>query len=149
MFSTLLNGSIPTSSTIPNPLFSFIHKAACEIVPFLYRHLTEYGFSPTFLPVVMGLFVYTRHTADCPNLADRFWRRCRCPKWIRGLLRGNPVRVSAKTRSWERAESKLREMDGAGGPDETKLASKITIKEAVEAFLKPDLCTRFELMEKC
>jgi len=84
----------------------------------------------------MGLFVYTRHTADCPNLADRFWRRCRCPKWIRGLLRGNPVRVSAKTRSWERAESKLREMDGAGGPDETKLASKITIKEAVEAFLK-------------
>jgi len=116
--------AIPTSSTIPNPLFSFIYKAAGEIVPFLYRHLTEYGFSPTFLPVVMGLFVYTRHTADCPNLADRFWRRCRCPKWIRGLLRGRPVRVSAKTRSWERAESKLREMDEADGRGEIKQAKK-------------------------
>src|SRR5260221_6478972 len=29
-------------------------------------------------------------------------------------------------------------MDGAGGPDETKLASKITIKEAVDAFLEDE-----------
>ncbi len=56
----------------------------------------------------MALFVYTRHTSDCPKNADRFSKRCRCPKWIRGVVDGITVRQSANTRSWEKAEEKCR-----------------------------------------
>jgi integrase len=78
----------------------------------LYRSLTGQAFSLTFLPVIMGLFVYARHTVDCSNRDDRFWRRCRCPKWIRGTLGGKSVRRTAKTRSWERAEAELQRLSG-------------------------------------
>ncbi len=56
----------------------------------------------------MALFVYPRHTSDCPKNSDRFSKRCRCPKWIRGVLNGATVRQSANTRSWEKAEEKCR-----------------------------------------
>ena len=49
------------------------------------------------------LNVYTRHTTDCKHADDMRWRRCRCRKWIRGVLaNGVAIRESAKTRSWER-----------------------------------------------
>ncbi len=131
-------GSIPTSSTILTVIFSIGYKAVIGIVPFLYRRLTEFGFSLTFLPVVMGLFVYTRHTADCPNRKDRFWRRCRCPKWIRGTLNRKTFRGSAQTRSWERAEATLRQMENTASPEGPKADRKVTIKEAVEAFLEDE-----------
>ena len=51
------------------------------------------------------LHVYTRHSADCDHADNTQWRRCRCPKWLRGVLpNGGPVRESAGTRSWEQAE---------------------------------------------
>jgi integrase/recombinase XerD len=103
----------------------------------LYRRLTEEAFSLTFLPVIMGLFVYARHTADCPNRDDRFWRRCRCPKWIRGTISGKSIRRTAKTRSWERAEAELRQIEASECPPIRK-ADKVTIKEAVEAFLEDE-----------
>jgi hypothetical protein len=59
----------------------------------------------------LGLFVYTRHTTDCPKKSDRFWKRCRCPKWIRGVLNGSTVRQTAETRSWEKAEDKRRRLE--------------------------------------
>jgi hypothetical protein len=52
----------------------------------------------------MGVFVYARHTSDRAKRADRFWHRCRCPKWLRGTVAGREVRKSAKTRSWAEAE---------------------------------------------
>jgi len=45
----------------------------------------------------------TRHTPDCFQRDDRYWHRCRCPKWIRGILDGKQIRVTVKTRSWEKA----------------------------------------------
>ena len=78
----------------------------------LYRRiLIEGNFWLMFLPVFTHLFVYTRRSANCPRRHDRFWRRCRCPKWIRGFLDGKPSRSSAWTTDWEEAESKARDME--------------------------------------
>ena len=131
-------GSIPTSSTILSRLFSTAYGASSEFVPFLYRRLTESAFSLTFAPVVMGLFVYTRHAANCSHGEDRFWRRCRCPKWIRGVLNGKAVRESANTRSWERADLKVRTMEQAHLPQIPKRAANVTIEEAVADFLEDE-----------
>ena len=67
------------------------------------------------------LSVYTRHSPDCENRDDINWRRCRCTKWIQGVTadgRG-PIRVTAKTRSWEQAEAKARQMEYATDPKVT------------------------------
>lgn len=78
------------------------------------------------------LRVYTRHYPPCEQV-DCNYRRCRCPKWINGNLHnGKFIRISAQTRSWERAEAKARDMDAEGVPGQTP---KTTIQEAVEAFL--------------
>jgi len=77
----------------------------------------------------MGVFVYTRHTADCPKRKDRFWRRCHCPKWIRGTLHGREIRESAKTRSWERAEAQARSIENAGNPHGPRLKTRTTIQK--------------------
>lgn len=86
------------------------------------------------------LSVYTRHYPPC-NQTDGNYRRCRCPKWINGiLLTGKFVRVSAQTRSWEQAQRKALMMD-AGEPDSPPVLiavetnSRITIKQAVREFL--------------
>ncbi len=93
----------------------------------------------------MHLFVYARHQTNCSKKSDRFWRRCRCPKWIRGILDGKSVRVAAWTTDWEVAEAKAREMEqplypltkvAQPAPGNLKEKSqRITIEEAVEAFL--------------
>lgn len=84
------------------------------------------------------LNVYTRHASDCGHIADLTWRRCRCPKWIRGVLpNGDAIRESAKTRSWEQAERRAREREAAADPNSPTLAKpqRATVKDAVEFFL--------------
>ncbi|HZE81676.1 MAG TPA: hypothetical protein VE604_12310 [Candidatus Polarisedimenticolia bacterium] len=52
------------------------------------------------------LSVYTRHYPPCPH-TDIHYRRCPCPKWIRGRLENTGlIRQSARTRSWAEAEEK-------------------------------------------
>jgi integrase len=87
------------------------------------------------------LNVYTRHTADCDHSDDRRWRRCRCPKWLRGLLpNGLGVRESAKTRSWEQAERNARQMESEADPTagEQSKPRRVTVREAVEMFLNDE-----------
>ena len=82
------------------------------------------------------LSVYTRHAQNCDHREDINWRRCRCPKWIQGVSadgRG-PIRITAKTRSWERAEAKAREMDEAADPHKPQVKPAITIAEAISSF---------------
>jgi len=58
------------------------------------------------------LHVYTRHAADCGHANDTQWRRCRYPKWFRGVLpNAEAVRESAGTRSWEQAERNARKKE--------------------------------------
>jgi integrase len=110
----------------------------------LYRRLTEVQSLSTITPLLMGVFVYARHTTDCPKRADRFWRRCRCPKWLRGTVAGREVRCSAKTRSWEKAEIAARSIENedaskspieTDGPKNPIEPQRVTIRGAVEAFL--------------
>ena len=53
------------------------------------------------------LSVYTRHHPDCKNAGAKTWRRCSCPKWIWGSLKGKFIRQSARTHLWEQAEGKV------------------------------------------
>ena len=84
------------------------------------------------------LHVYTRHLAQCDHSEDTHWRRCHCPKWIRGvLLNGQNVRRSAQTNSWENAEKLARELEADVDPERDKIESRreFTLREAVETFL--------------
>ena len=63
------------------------------------------------------LSVYTRHYALCTE-TDINYRRCRCPKWIQGILAdGRQIRTSARTRSWEKAEINARKMEDIADPN--------------------------------
>jgi hypothetical protein len=79
------------------------------------------------------LSVYTRHSHECDHRDDINWRRCRCPKWIQGVIADDraPVRVTAKTRSWEQAEARAREMESAADPAKPQIKPAVTIVEAV------------------
>jgi hypothetical protein len=85
------------------------------------------------------LTVYTRHTSKCPKKDNPTWRRCHCWKWITGSLPGRPgsMRVAAKTRSWEQAESLARKYEiAAVGGEEIKEARTLpTLNEAVNSYL--------------
>jgi integrase len=92
----------------------------------------------------LALFVYARHTSDCPKKSDRFWKRCRCPKWIRGVLAASTIRQTADTRSWEKAEDKRRQLEEEAeeraaairtGEAPSRTSEPITVKDAVKRFL--------------
>ena len=84
------------------------------------------------------LTIYRRHTEDdpltrrraCAHAEDRFWKRCKCPCWVQGNLPdGTPVRESLRTRSWEAAEVKVRQMTT---PEQR--APEKTISDAIRLF---------------
>lgn len=78
------------------------------------------------------LTIYRRHLDKCSKRAlGRRWRRCRCPIWVQGTLRGKRVRKSLELISWEAAVAEIREWerDGIG-------AELVTVEIAVERFLE-------------
>jgi integrase len=84
------------------------------------------------------LHVYTRHLATCAHSGDNHWRRCHCPKWIRGvLLNGTKIRRSAQTASWENAEKLARKLEADVDPEREKIEAsrELPLREAVETFL--------------
>lgn len=84
------------------------------------------------------LTVYTRHLKGCEHRNDSRWRRCHCPKWIRGLLlTGEKIRRTEQTSNWENAEKLARQLEtnfDPNKPPEPKPA-ETTLREAVEVFL--------------
>jgi len=80
------------------------------------------------------LRIYTRHDEDCAHYADSNHRRCRCPKWIRGVLPNQgAIRKSARSRSWEQAERYARQLeqrDIGAALNDTKPAPPIEEKPA-------------------
>lgn len=89
------------------------------------------------------LWVYSRHYPPCPS-DDINYKRCRCPKWINGILGSDCpfIRRSAKTRSWEKAEDFKRKLEEEYEAKQQRLedASRpkpalVTVKEAVSRFL--------------
>jgi integrase/recombinase XerD len=78
------------------------------------------------------LKVYRRHSEDCPNSSDRYWRRCRCPVWAEGTVEGVYRRKTLKTRSWERATELVRAIEDG---KKTEQPDPLTIMKAVDSFL--------------
>ncbi len=84
------------------------------------------------------LHIYTPRSTDCNHADNTQWRRCRCPKWVRGVLpHGEPVRESAKTRSWEQAERFARKMEADADPTQLDQVQprRATVKDAIRMFL--------------
>src|SRR6202008_418665 len=87
--------------------------------------------------------VYSRHYPPFPS-NDINYKRCRCPKWINGVLGSDSpfLRRSAKTRSWEKAEEFKRELEAEyeakqyGAREVVALApEKISVKDSVSRFI--------------
>src|SRR5271155_4938645 len=53
---------------------------------------------------IPSISIIVRHSGDCKNKDDRFYKRCDCKKWLEWFANGKQHRVSAKTRSWATAE---------------------------------------------
>lgn len=80
----------------------------------------------------MDIEVFCRHLKSCFHSGDRHWRRCHCPKWL--YHKDTYKRESARTQSWERAETlakRLADECAAGG----KVEERHTIEEAVRLYL--------------
>jgi integrase/recombinase XerD len=88
--------------------------------------------------------VYTRHKRNCPKRDRSDWARCNCMKWLYIYRDGKYKLVSAKTRSWEKAEQKARELRDSFDPVrqlqrqlEAKVQKRqVEIAAAVENFLQ-------------
>jgi hypothetical protein len=84
------------------------------------------------------LTIYTRHAGDCDHHDDMNWRRCRCPKWIRGVRpNGRNLRTAAETGSWAQAEKYARKLEAENDPLQAEDRSPVrsTIRDAVQLFL--------------
>src|SRR5277367_1652374 len=79
------------------------------------------------------LTIYRRHKGKCKFADDRVSRKCRCSLWATGTFDGNPYRKSLKTRSFERAQQIVREMED--GKQKREAPKIVTIKHALDAFL--------------
>jgi integrase len=80
------------------------------------------------------LRIYTRHDKDCAHQSDMNHRRCRCPKWVRGVLpnRG-AIRQSAGTRSWEEAERYARDVEQRDSKTKEPSTDNTVMKESTPA----------------
>jgi hypothetical protein len=57
------------------------------------------------------------------------------PKWIQGTLQdGRFICVSAKTRSWEKAETEARAMADISDSNKSKARERVRIEDAVQSF---------------
>ena len=89
---------------------------------------------------------YTRHNRNCPKRERSDWARCNCVKWLYIYRDGKYKLVSAKTRSWERAEQKAREIRDSFDPikqlqrqleaKSQDRQSELDIAAAVEQYLQ-------------
>ena len=77
---------------------------------------------------------YVRHSQTCPKKADRYWKRCKCRKWIWLSDDGKQRRFSAKTRSWERAEQLARKM--SSGTSLARDEGRARVDGAVAQYLR-------------
>jgi len=89
--------------------------------------------------IVNGIFVYSRHSAKCPQAKDPGYVKCRCRKWLQYQKDGKTIQKSAKTRFMEQAklaaEKLSRGEPDAGSAGKGTLAGK-TIESAVSKWLE-------------
>ena len=79
------------------------------------------------------LRLYRRHGTDCQYSSQRY-RRCQCPIYVEGSLRGERVKKSLDLNSWEAASDLVRAWEASGEIGVVKPESP-TVPEAVRKFL--------------
>lgn len=93
---------------------------------------------------VPSIAVFVRHSAECPHRGDELYKRCRCNKHLRWSYGGHQYRRSAKTRSWQIAEERRREVEAqftaanttaANGDVILESVAQPTLERAVDLFL--------------
>jgi hypothetical protein len=85
--------------------------------------------------------VYARHVPDCKNTSDRKQKDCTCPKWV--YIKATQKRSSARTRSWQVAESVAQKLRDSYDPDKARIAeleakqerNRVLLDEAVDVWL--------------
>jgi integrase len=84
----------------------------------------------------MLITVYTRHSSGCSRKADRYWRNCKCRKWL--YIEGTRKSISAKTRSWSAAVEKAKEVkEQMERPGTSNFIMRPeTMRQAVTQFLE-------------
>ena len=75
------------------------------------------------------LTAYRRHLKSCSHRSAGF-RKCKCPVWANGVIRGEFVRKALKTDSWETAQKIIREWENSG----KEKAQGMAVAEACERF---------------
>jgi hypothetical protein len=84
--------------------------------------------------------VYVRHPDKCAKRDQGpSYKRCKCPKWFYGDIpgKGPRSRISAKTRSWEKAERAEQKLEaGEPVPEVRKEDTRVTIAAAVDEYIK-------------
>lgn len=91
----------------------------------------------------LTITVFARHSSDCPKHADPQWKRCKCRKTLYIREGGKTRYVSAKTRSWERAEKVAQEERDKRDPVKVIL-QKIAEREAAKKAAAVLGATTFE-----
>lgn len=82
----------------------------------------------------MEAHVFTRHAAHGRHRAKPYHRGCKCPKWI--YVGRERRRVSARTRSWARAEQKARLIaEGKPAVVEGDEDERTTTAQVIEEYL--------------
>lgn len=114
--------STPLASTTQTSVKSVVYTVSVLI---LHKSITVVLSCPG-----MEAYVFVEHSADCPHLGNRFYRKCRCRKWI--YVAGERKRFSAKTRSWETAE---KEADKLRKSDAVLPSRGVTIEHAISDYL--------------
>lgn len=80
--------------------------------------------------------LYKRHSLDCPHKADPQYKRCDCAVWFQKSDDGKYTRWSAKTRSWEKAQLKARDLEQAEERGELiRTGRGTTLADAIKCFL--------------
>jgi len=82
------------------------------------------------IPMRRTVSVIVRHSSDCKDKKKGTqWRRCKCPKSLFIYEGGRDKRVSAKTRSWEEAEKRAKEISDSWDPEKQELKQLRAAKE--------------------
>ncbi|MDE3157100.1 MAG: tyrosine-type recombinase/integrase [Acidobacteriota bacterium] len=79
------------------------------------------------------LQIYRRHYPPCTHRSRRY-RRCNCPLWVQGTLRGEWVKKSLGLRSWDAAQDIVRGWEASGEIGVIR-AQAPTLPEAIDRYL--------------
>ncbi|PYT23518.1 MAG: hypothetical protein DMG57_31740 [Acidobacteria bacterium] len=83
------------------------------------------------------LTIYRRHVKDCEHGGEgRKYRRCRCPIWVDGFLKGAEIRKALEVRDWEKAQQTIREWESRGQMEPVDpLPEEVSLERACQDFL--------------